>query len=210
MHPLQDLLSNLGQGAELKNDYDGQSINLFPFPSIQIEKPKDQINVLSYFCVSADDAVQKSKGLEGNCSAMLSPPQENDPILNRNYRKASQSAGKSLGKENQNANQCKRGRKPPLGPSLDRPHVCNVCDSSFPNVYRLRRHSESHDPQTMYQCPSCDHRAVRADNVRKHLRQKHPEVNPKINIPMLKAVTDSDSDLPRRSMGLFNNYTIAY
>ena len=63
--------------------------------------------------------------------------------------------------------------------SFDRCNQCQFCQKTFSGPNRnshLHRHLMIHTGEKPHVCPHCPHRTSRAENLRLHLKLKHPEI----------------------------------
>ena len=52
--------------------------------------------------------------------------------------------------------------------------VCGVCGVRFPQGWQLRRHEVTHTDERNFHCPFCDSSFKLAQNVKRHIKAKHP------------------------------------
>ena len=59
------------------------------------------------------------------------------------------------------------------------PHKCNICDKSFANMSKLKRHKISHDntdKTNSFKCKQCEKVYNISDNLRRHIRNNHEKI----------------------------------
>lgn len=63
--------------------------------------------------------------------------------------------------------------------AVERYTECELCRKTFGGPNRrshLQRHMMIHTGEKPYACPHCSHKTSRSENLRLHLRLKHPEL----------------------------------
>ncbi len=56
---------------------------------------------------------------------------------------------------------------------VNKPHLCDVCERSFPTPWKLKRHRVIHTGEKPYKCSICDKYFNVRDNLKVHMKQKH-------------------------------------
>ena len=58
-----------------------------------------------------------------------------------------------------------------------KPFACEFCDKKFRNLTALREHVRIHTGEKPYKCPHCDYACVQRGNLKKHINNRHKDVD---------------------------------